>query len=57
LRLDHKMRQADLAAYLGVSDIGVRQWERRGDNPLPAPTVTKIAPKLAALHKAGERAA
>ena len=44
------MRQTDLAAALGVSEIAVRKWEQRGDKPLAASTVRRIQPRLDELE-------
>jgi DNA-binding transcriptional regulator YiaG len=44
------MRQADLAAALGVSEIAVRKWEQRGDKPLAPSTVRRIQPQLDELQ-------
>jgi hypothetical protein len=40
------MRQIDLAAELGVSEIAVRKWEQRGDQPLAPSTVRRIQPRF-----------
>ena len=39
------MRQSDLAAFLGVSEIAVRKWEQRSDKPLAPSTVRRIQPR------------
>jgi DNA-binding transcriptional regulator YiaG len=44
------IRQIDLAAELGVSEISVRKWERRGDQPLAPSTVRRIQPQLDELR-------
>jgi DNA-binding transcriptional regulator YiaG len=44
------MRQTDFAAALGVSEIAVRKWERRGDQPLAPSTVRRIQPRLDELQ-------
>jgi DNA-binding transcriptional regulator YiaG len=44
------MTQADFATALGVSEIAVRKWEQRGDEPLAASTVRRIQPKLDELE-------
>lgn len=44
------MRQIDLAGELGVSEIAVRKWERRGDQPLAPSTVRRIRPRLDELQ-------
>jgi DNA-binding transcriptional regulator YiaG len=44
------MTQSDFAAALGVSEIAVRKWEQRGDEPLAASTVRRIQPKLDELE-------
>jgi transcriptional regulator with XRE-family HTH domain len=44
------MRQSDLAAALGVSEIAVRKWEQRGDKPLAPSTVRRIQPQLDELQ-------
>jgi len=44
------MRQTDLAAALGVSEIAVRKWEQRGDQPLAPSTVRRIQPRLDELQ-------
>jgi DNA-binding transcriptional regulator YiaG len=44
------MTQTDFAAALGVSEIAVRKWEQRGDEPLAASTVRRIQPKLDELE-------
>jgi DNA-binding transcriptional regulator YiaG len=40
------MTQTDFADALGVSEIAIRKWERRGDKPLAASTVRRIQPRL-----------
>ncbi len=45
-----RMRQTDLAAALGVSEIAVRKWEQRGDQPLASSTVRRIQPRLDELQ-------
>lgn len=45
-----KMRQIDLAAALGVSEIAIRKWERHGDKPLAASTVRRIQPRFDELQ-------
>jgi DNA-binding transcriptional regulator YiaG len=44
------IRQIDLAAELGVSEIAVRKWEKRGDQPLAPSTVRRIQPRLDELQ-------
>jgi DNA-binding transcriptional regulator YiaG len=44
------MTQNDFAAALGVSEIAIRKWERRGDVPLAASTVRRIQPRLDELE-------
>jgi DNA-binding transcriptional regulator YiaG len=44
------MRQTDLATELGVSEIAVRKWERRRDQPLAPSTVRRIQPRLEELQ-------
>jgi DNA-binding transcriptional regulator YiaG len=44
------MRQADLAAALGVSEIAIRKWEQHSDKPLAASTVRRIQPRLDELE-------
>jgi DNA-binding transcriptional regulator YiaG len=44
------IRQIDLAAELGVSEIAVRKWEQRGDQPLAPSTVRRIRPRLDELR-------
>jgi DNA-binding transcriptional regulator YiaG len=44
------IRQIDLAAALGVSEIAVRKWEHRGDQPLAPSTVRRIQPRLDELQ-------
>jgi DNA-binding transcriptional regulator YiaG len=44
------MRQADLAAAFGVSEIAIRKWERLGDRSLAPSTVRRIQPKLDELR-------
>jgi DNA-binding transcriptional regulator YiaG len=44
------MRQADLAAALGVSEIAVRKWEQHADKPLAPSTVRRIQPRLDELE-------
>jgi DNA-binding transcriptional regulator YiaG len=40
------IRQIDLAAELGVSEIAVRKWEHLGDQPLAPSTVRRIQSRL-----------
>ena len=44
------MRQSDLAAFLGVSEIAVRKWEQHSDKPLAPSTVRRIQPQLDELR-------
>ena len=44
------MRQIDLAAALGVSEIAIRKWEQHSDKPLAASTVRRIQPRLDELE-------
>lgn len=44
------MRQSDLAAALGVSEIAVRKWEQYSDKALAASTVRRIQPRLDELE-------
>jgi DNA-binding transcriptional regulator YiaG len=44
------MTQANFATGLGVSEIAVRKWEHRGDQPLSSSTVRRIQPKLDELE-------
>jgi DNA-binding transcriptional regulator YiaG len=44
------MRQTDLAAALGVSEIAVRKWEQRGDQPLAPSTARRIQPRFDELQ-------
>jgi len=44
------MRQADLAAALGVSEIAVRKWEQHSDKPLAPSTLRRIQPQLDELR-------
>jgi DNA-binding transcriptional regulator YiaG len=45
-----EMTQTDFADALGVSEIAIRKWEQRGDEPLAASTVRRIQPKLDELE-------
>jgi DNA-binding transcriptional regulator YiaG len=49
LRKSLGMGQADLAAALGVSEIAIRKWEHRRDQPLAPSTVRRIRPQLEEL--------
>jgi DNA-binding transcriptional regulator YiaG len=44
------MRQIDLAAELGVSEIAVRKWEQRGDKSLAPSTIRRIQPRFDELQ-------
>src|SRR5205823_6710423 len=50
IRTDRKMRQADFAAKLGVSEIALRRWEHRGTQALSSSTMRRIALHLDELE-------
>jgi DNA-binding transcriptional regulator YiaG len=51
------MRQIDLAAALGVSEIAIRKWEQRRDKPLAPSTIRRIQPRLDELQAQAPAAA
>src|SRR5262249_38476502 len=50
LRRSLGMRQIDLAAALGVSEIAIRKWEQHEDKPLAPSTVRRIQARFSELQ-------